>query len=111
MCDRVAVMYAGRIVEEGPVREIFNNPAHPYTEALIGSVPKMEERVERLYQIEGQPPQLFNLPVGCRFAARCPYAKDKCREEYPRFYEIGKDHKAACWRHDPIWETLPSSSK
>ncbi|MBM3924886.1 MAG: ABC transporter ATP-binding protein [SAR202 cluster bacterium] len=111
MCDRVAVMYAGRIVEEGPVREIFNNPAHPYTEALIGSVPKMEEKVERLYQIEGQPPQLFNLPIGCRFAARCPYAKDKCRDEYPGFYQIGKDHKAACWRHDPIWETLQSSSK
>jgi len=111
MCDRVAVMYAGRIVEEGPVREIFNNPAHPYTEALIGSVPKMEEKVERLYQIDGQPPQLFNLPVGCRFAARCLYAKDKCRQEYPEFYEIGKDHKAACWRHDKIWETLPSSSK
>jgi ABC-type dipeptide/oligopeptide/nickel transport system ATPase component len=66
MCDRVAVMYAGRIVEQGPVRDIFNQPSHPYTQALIASVPKLEERVERLYSIDGQPPLLSNLPAGCR---------------------------------------------
>jgi oligopeptide/dipeptide ABC transporter ATP-binding protein len=111
MCDRVAVMYAGRFVEEGSVRDIFNNPSHPYTEALIGSVPMVEERVERLYQIEGQPPALYDLPVGCRFEARCRYAKSKCAEEYPPYFEVSEHHKAACWRLDPSWETLPSSSK
>ncbi len=111
MCDRVVVMYAGRVVEEGPVRGIFNNPSHPYTEALIGSVPKLEERVERLYQIEGQPPALYDLPVGCRFAARCPHVKDKCLEEYPDNFDADENHTAACWRLDEIWDKLPSSSK
>ena len=68
MCDRVAVMYAGRIVEQGSVRDIFNHPSHPYTEALLASVPKMEEDVDRLYSIEGQPPTLHDLPTGCPFA-------------------------------------------
>ena len=68
MCDRVAVMYAGRIVEQGTVREVFNSPSHPYTQALMSSVPKMEEKVDKLYSIEGQPPALFDLPVGCAFA-------------------------------------------
>ena len=111
MCDRVAVMYAGRFVEEGSVRDIFNNPSHPYTEALIGSVPKLEEKTERLYQIEGQPPALYDLPVGCRFEARCRYAKSKCTEEYPPFFDVGEHHRAACWRLDPSWEIIPSSSK
>jgi oligopeptide/dipeptide ABC transporter ATP-binding protein len=109
MCDRVVVMYAGRVVEEGPVRGIFNNPSHPYTEALIGSVPKMEERVERLYQIEGQPPALYDLPVGCRFADRCRYMQDRCLEEYPPNYQVGTDQIAACWRLDETWQTNPSS--
>ena len=109
MCDRVVVMYAGRVVEEGPVRGIFNNPSHPYTEALIGSVPKMEERVERLYQIEGQPPALYDLPVGCRFADRCRYVQDRCLEAYPDYYEVGENQRAACWRLDETWQTNPSS--
>ena len=109
MCDRVVVMYAGRVVEEGPVRGIFNNPSHPYTEALIGSVPKMEERVERLYQIEGQPPALYDLPVGCRFADRCRYVEDKCLEAYPPYYDVGESQRAACWRHDETWQTNRSS--
>ena len=83
MCDRVAVMYAGRIVEQGDVRQIFNTPRHPYTQALIESVPKLEVKTGRLRQIEGQPPLLYNLPAGCPFAPRCPNAIDKCREEYP----------------------------
>ena len=77
VCDRVAVMYAGKIVEQGSVRDIFNNPSHPYTEALLESVPKMEEDVERLFSIEGQPPPLYNLPVGCSFADRCRYVMDR----------------------------------
>ncbi|MAT08147.1 MAG: dipeptide/oligopeptide/nickel ABC transporter ATP-binding protein [Chloroflexi bacterium] len=103
MCDRVAVMYAGRIVEEGSVRDIFNNPSHPYTEALIQSVPKLEEKVERLYSIEGQPPLLSNLPNGCRFADRCPHAKEICTADYPDSFNISEGHTADCWRLDSSW--------
>jgi len=98
MCDRVAVMYAGRIVEEGTVRDIFNAPSHPYTEALLASVPKMEEDVDRLYAIEGQPPLLHDLPVGCAFADRCQYVMDRCREEYPPEFPVAEGHYSACWR-------------
>ena len=97
MCDRVAVMYAGKIVEQGDVRQIFNNPQHPYTEALINSVPKMEENVERLYSIPGNPPNLWELKTECSFADRCPKVMDKCRESYPPTYEIGQGQVAACW--------------
>ena len=98
MCDRVAVMYAGKIVETGAVRQIFNNPSHPYTEALLASVPKLEEDVDRLYAIEGQPPALHNLPPGCAFADRCPYVLERCREEYPPPFPVAESHQAACWR-------------
>jgi oligopeptide/dipeptide ABC transporter ATP-binding protein len=101
MCDRVVVMYAGRHVESGPVRDIFNNPSHPYTQALLRSVPSMDEDVERLFSIDGQPPALWDLPEGCRFAPRCAYANDRCRREYPPTFNVGKNgaaHTAACWR-------------
>ena len=98
MCDRVAVMYAGKVVETGGVRDIFNNPSHPYTEALLASVPKLEEDVERLYAIEGQPPALHDLPPGCSFADRCPYVMERCREEYPVAFHVSESHQAACWR-------------
>lgn len=98
MCDRVAVMYAGRIVENGPVREVFDNPSHPYTQALIASVPKLRDQVERLRTIEGQPPEFSNLPVGCRFAPRCPHADDQCRAAYPTTVTVGTDHVATCWK-------------
>ena len=103
MCDRVAVMYAGRIVEQGGVRDLFNNPSHPYTQALIDSVPKLEERVDRLYSIEGQPPLLWDLPVGCRFADRCPHVRDRCIGEYPHSYGVQEGHTADCWRLDTSW--------
>jgi oligopeptide/dipeptide ABC transporter ATP-binding protein len=98
MCDRVAVMYAGRIVECGPVRDVFAHPSHPYTQALIASVPKMTGTVERLYTIEGQPPSLMNLPVGCRFAQRCPHAHQRCLDAYPGSFTAGAGHTADCWR-------------
>jgi oligopeptide/dipeptide ABC transporter ATP-binding protein len=98
MCDRVAVMYAGRIVECGPVREVFEHPSHPYTQALIASVPKMTGTLERLYTIEGQPPSLMNLPAGCRFAPRCPYADQRCRDTYPASFLAGDGHTVDCWR-------------
>ena len=103
MCDRVAVMYAGRIVESGPVLDIFNTPSHPYTQALIASVPKMEEKIERLASIEGQPPLLSELPEGCHFAPRCPYAVEKCHAEYPPEFTVNKGHTAGCWRLDSEW--------
>ena len=98
MCDRVAVMYAGRIVEHGSVRDIFNNPSHPYTEALLASVPKMDRDVDRLFSIEGQPPPLHDLPVGCSFADRCPVVMDKCREEYPDTKTESDGNISECWR-------------
>jgi peptide/nickel transport system ATP-binding protein len=101
MCDRVMVMYAGRVVESGPVRGIFDRPSHPYTQALLNSVPRMDEDVERLYSITGQPPALWDLPPGCRFAARCPYADERCAREYPPSFPVGEGHHADCWRLAP----------
>ncbi len=96
-CERMAIMYAGRIVETADVRQIFNNPAHPYTIALLNSLPKMEEKIDRLYSIEGQPPELHALPPGCPFAPRCEAVMDICREEYPPETTVGEDHVVSCW--------------
>ncbi|HZA21930.1 MAG TPA: ABC transporter ATP-binding protein [Dehalococcoidia bacterium] len=98
MCDRVAVMYAGKIAELADVRDLFNHPSHPYTEALMRSVPNVDEEVEYLYSIEGQPPALDNLPTGCTFAPRCPYVFDRCREEFPVAIQVGAGHMATCWK-------------
>lgn len=100
LCDRVAVMYAGRIVECGPVADVFERPAHPYTRALIASVPKMTGARGRLATIEGQPPSLIDLPPGCRFAPRCQLAESRCIEAYPDVTSIGADHTTSCWRSD-----------
>jgi oligopeptide/dipeptide ABC transporter ATP-binding protein len=98
MCDRVAVMYAGRVAESADVRDLFNNPSHPYTEALIRSVPNVDEDVDTLFSIEGQPPALDQLPEGCTFADRCPYVFDRCHEEFPEAITVGDNHYATCWR-------------
>jgi oligopeptide/dipeptide ABC transporter ATP-binding protein len=105
MCDRVAVMYGGRIVEQGTIRQIFKQPAHPYTEALLNSIPRVERKVERLYAIEGQPPSMFSLPTGCHFEPRCPYAEDVCRESYPPAFDSETGQIAACWRLQKQWST------
>ena len=98
MCDKVIVMYAGRIVESSNTRDLFDQPAHPYTEALMQSVPDVDEDVDFLYSIEGQPPALDQLPEGCSFAPRCPYVFDRCLREDPVPLPAGPNHVAACWR-------------
>jgi oligopeptide/dipeptide ABC transporter ATP-binding protein len=101
MCDRVAVMYAGRIVEQGPVRRIFSQPAHPYTKALLQSIPRIHARLERLSAIEGQPPDLARLPAGCAFAARCPAVMERCHAESPPDSAVADGHRTRCWLHTP----------
>lgn len=100
MCDRVAVMYAGKVVEQADVYSLFDNPGHPYTEALLKSVPDLNLDVDLLPSIKGQPPSLDELPVGCSFAPRCPYVFDRCEQEIPYEFPIGPGHLARCWRHD-----------
>jgi len=98
VADDVIVMYAARIVERGAVRSIFNEPRHPYTWGLMGSLPRLDVNVERLYQIPGQPPSLLNPPVGCRFHPRCAFAMPVCREKDPRLEATSGDpaHEEAC---------------
>ena len=100
MCDRVAVMYAGRIVETAEVGNIFDRPRHPYTTALINSVPKADERVDRLYSIEGQPPSLLNMAAGCAFYARCQDRFDQCLvDTFPPEVQLVDNHIVRCWKY------------
>jgi oligopeptide/dipeptide ABC transporter ATP-binding protein len=97
MCDAVAVMYAGRLVESGSVRQIFNSPAHPYTKALIESIPRLGDATARLTAIDGQPPDPSALPSGCAFHPRCPKAMEQCRAEAPPAVTVAPGQIAACW--------------
>src|SRR5205807_3238422 len=103
MCDQLAVMYAGRVVESGPVSRIFNAPAHPYTEALLSSIPRMSDDRQRLTAIDGQPPDLAKLPPGCAFAPRCPRAFDRCLREAPPELALGDGRTARCWLAAPAF--------
>ncbi|MBI3154460.1 MAG: ABC transporter ATP-binding protein [Burkholderiales bacterium] len=98
-CDRVAVLYAGRVAEIGPVAEVIHRPAHPYTVGLMGSIPAMDEDRERLLQIDGAMPRLNAIPSGCAFNPRCPQAFDRCRRERPDLMPAGAT-RAACWLVD-----------
>jgi peptide/nickel transport system ATP-binding protein len=98
ICDRVGVMYAGKIVETATTRDIFKAPKHPYTSALIHSVPKLDRKDDRLYSIEGQPPSMMNLPPGCRFCPRCNVALPVCKEQEPPEVKLTENHSVSCWR-------------
>ena len=99
ICDRVAVMYAGKIVELTDVRELFKKPMHPYTDALIKSVPKVEEKVKYLPSIDGQPPDMTMLDSGCSFFPRCREAMDRCRVEFPPSIMVTENHMVKCWKY------------
>ena len=102
---RVVVMYAGKIIETGTAAEIYSNPRHPYTLGLLNSVPRLDEAVKAsLDPIEGLPPDLVDLPVGCSFQPRCPYAFDRCTQETPYLMEHSEAHTTACWRHEELTE-------
>jgi oligopeptide/dipeptide ABC transporter ATP-binding protein len=97
LCSRIAVMYAGRIVETGPVRAIYRNPQHPYTRALLEAIPHLGQKRRRLAAIPGQPPSLIDPPDGCRFAPRCAHRMPVCEQSYPPVSRVAPDHEAACW--------------
>jgi len=99
LVDDVAVMYSGRVIELGSKAEVFGAPAHPYTRALIESIPKLGESNGRLTAIDGQPPDPADLPGGCAFHPRCPRALEKCATELPRNTIVGAEHRVACWLH------------
>ncbi|MBO8127007.1 MAG: ABC transporter ATP-binding protein [Firmicutes bacterium] len=98
MADEVVVMYAGKVVEKAPVTELFDNPLHPYTHGLLGSIPKLNEQVDRLEAIPGTVPNPYHMPKGCRFNPRCEYAKEICKVKDPVLEEYADGHSAACWK-------------
>ena len=114
MCDRVCVMYAGRVVEQGEVDELFANPAHPYTRGLIKSVPRMDKKnTGRLFSISGQPPNVIDLPPCCPFYPRCSEAMPQCKTEYPASYSLSPSHRTSCWLYQsgkPAGETAATVS-
>lgn len=98
ICDNVAIMYAGEIVEYGTLRDVFKSTTHPYTEGLFGSIPSLTADVKRLNPINGLMPDPMNLPTGCKFSPRCKYADDRCRSQVPPMVQLSETHCAACWR-------------
>jgi oligopeptide/dipeptide ABC transporter ATP-binding protein len=110
MCDQLAVMYAGRMVEKGPVSRVFSHPVHPYTKALLGSIPRMTDSRARLTAIDGQPPDLSAMPPGCAFAPRCPAAMARCRVEAPPQFDVGTGHSARCWLAAPTAQADAAST-
>jgi peptide/nickel transport system ATP-binding protein/oligopeptide transport system ATP-binding protein len=101
-CDRLAVMYAGRVVETGPVTALFRQPRHAYTLGLLNSVPRADLVRQPLASIPGQPPLLFELPPGCAFAPRCRFVTEACTAEKPPLIEVAAGHRSACIHHDQV---------
>ena len=108
IADRIGIVYAGRLVEEGPTRTIFAAPKHPYTAHLVASLPRIGDRTQRP-ALEGRPPNLAAPPAGCRFHPRCPLAIDKCAKEVPPLAKVGDRHRSACWRADEVEPLVPTS--
>jgi len=104
-CDRVCVMYGGKIVEKTNVRDIFVNPIHPYTIALMSAIPRLDISIERLDTIPGSVPDLINPPTGCRFHPRCKFATKQCEEEIPVLEEVSQDHLVACWNYKDVLDS------
>ncbi|WP_353944549.1 ABC transporter ATP-binding protein [Streptomyces sp. HUAS MG91] len=96
VADKIAVMYAGRIVEQAPVHEIYRAPAHPYTKGLLESIPRLDQKGQELYAIKGLPPNLMNIPPGCAFNPRCPMAQDVCRTDVPPLADVSETRRSAC---------------
>jgi len=102
MADRVIVMYAGKVAEYADVKTLFKNPKHPYTQGLIASIPKMDEEVEELAIIPGTVPSAEDMPQGCRFSTRCPFATDLCTSQAPKLY--GNEQRVSCWMYTEKWQ-------
>lgn len=100
IADRIAVMYAGKVIEIGDKREVFYKPQHPYTKGLLASVPRLDLKEEELQPIEGTPPDLFSPPIGCPFTARCPFAMEVCDRIYPATTGLSNTHAVDCWLQD-----------
>ena len=96
-CDRVVVMYGGIVAEQGSVADVYSNPQHPYTKLLLEAFPDLDEPERALVSIPGNPPRIDEIPTGCRFAPRCPYAFDRCHREQPPIYILGERRGAACF--------------
>ena len=110
--DRVNIMYAGKIIERGSAQEIYANPRHPYTVGLLRSVPRLDlPRRAKLEPIEGQPPDLINLPGGCAFRERCQFAVDKCATDIPELMMVNEGHTSACWRAEELGELVASAAE
>ncbi|MED1723418.1 ABC transporter ATP-binding protein [Brevibacillus parabrevis] len=103
-CDRVAVMYAGKVVEYTTAKNLFENPKHPYTIGLMNSLPRLDEDVEELVAIKGNVPSPFNMPTGCRFAPRCPHATELCHSKLPELLTSDDGSKVRCWMYTPEWD-------
>ncbi|PXA88372.1 ABC transporter ATP-binding protein [Nostoc sp. 3335mG] len=109
VADRVGIIYAGRLVEEGPTRDMFFAPKHPYTAHLVASLPRIGDTKQRP-ALEGRPPNLADPPQGCRFHPRCPLAVEKCRQEVPPMEQVGPDHRTACWRWQDVKPLVDASA-
>ena len=109
LCDTVIVMYTGHIVEQAPVREIFDNPLHPYTQGLLSAIPKITRERNPLSTIEGMVPNPTDKITGCSFWPRCPYATERCKQEEPPVFSAGENRKVRCWRYDNLNETTGGS--
>ena len=106
LADRVLVMYGGAIVEEARVSDLYKQPQHPYTQGLLGSIPRLDQKGGHLQSIKGTPPNLYEAPTGCTFAPRCPYAFERCHREVPKLIDIDTEHRSACW-----WDTTKGAPR